>query len=118
MLQTGFYTVIISDSNGCKNSATQYVQITGLDEGKEAGISVHPNPSNGNFVIEAAQQEIAGEVSINAVNALGQRIFSLDKKVSSPVWKEEIEMNQPAGVYFLQLNSGKFSVVKKITISK
>src|SRR6185436_12468050 len=32
ILQTGYYTVVIGDSNGCKNSTTVYVLISGVDE--------------------------------------------------------------------------------------
>src|SRR6185295_14487631 len=47
VLQTGFYTVMVGDSNGCVNSATTYVLISGVDEVDNAGISIYPNPSSG-----------------------------------------------------------------------
>src|SRR5207342_1238576 len=52
VLQTGFYTVVVSDSNSCKNSTTLYVEITGIDEVNDGGVSVYPNPSSGSFTVE------------------------------------------------------------------
>src|SRR6185436_13928869 len=46
--QTGYYTMIVGDSNGCVNSATQYVLIDWINESESANeIAIYPNPSNG-----------------------------------------------------------------------
>jgi len=48
--QTGFYTVLISDENGCISSSSIYIEITGVDEATDnSGISIFPNPSSGKF---------------------------------------------------------------------
>src|SRR5205814_6750009 len=68
ILQTGYYTVVVGDSNSCKNSATTYVLISGVDEARDENIFISPNPSSGNFTIELLQSENSGEVSIDMVN--------------------------------------------------
>ncbi len=49
--QSGLYTVFITDSNGCSNSAS--FLITGVSElVNESFVSVFPNPSSGSFTVE------------------------------------------------------------------
>jgi hypothetical protein len=56
--QTGYYTVVITDSNGCKNLATVYVTITGMEELLASmHLSIYPNPSNGIFTVEWVSEE-------------------------------------------------------------
>ena len=82
ILQTGYYTVIVGDSNGCKNSFTIYVLISGVDDVDDAGISIYPNPSSGSFMVEWLNGFMADEVSIDVVNTLGQKVFSSQEKIS------------------------------------
>jgi len=119
IMQTGLYTVIVSDSNGCVNSANQYVLISGIDEVNDSNISIHPNPSNGNFIVELLQSENFGEVSIDILNTLGQKNFSSAEKISSHEWKKEIDLHTAAsGVYFIEIKTEKEFVRKKILITK
>jgi hypothetical protein len=119
--QTGYYTVVIQDSNGCANSAILYVLITGTpDVIGGAYISIYPNPSAGVFTIELLKNEYAGEISIDAVNALGQILFSstLSQSIGTSVSIKEIDLhNLSDGVYFVNLQAEKFSLKKKIVIS-
>jgi hypothetical protein len=118
VLQTGFYTVIVSDTNSCKNSTTLYVEITGIDEVNDQSISVYPNPSNGNFIVELVQSENSAAISIDVVNTLGQIIFSSEEKMSSQA-KEEIELKSvSSGVYFIEIRTASDFVRKKIVIEK
>jgi len=131
ILQTGYYTVIVGDSNNCKNSTTLYVLISGIDEVNDSNISIHPNPSNGNFIVELLQSENFGEVSIDVVNTLGQKVFSSEEKIITAdfskgvrTYKKEIDLSDVAnGIYFIEIkteNEGAcpdfFGVRKKIVI--
>jgi PKD repeat protein len=118
ILQTGYYTVIVSDSNGCVNSATTYVLISGINDlGGDSNISIYPNPSDGNFIVELVLSENSGEVSIDILNTLGQEVFSSQQKISSAVIKQEMDLSDVArGVYFIQIKTEKEFVRKKILI--
>jgi len=114
--QTGYYTVIVSDSNGCANSSTTYVLISGFDEVEEAGIFIYPNPSPGNFTAEL--NEVGGnEISIDVVNTLGQNVFSCSEKISSSDFKKKIDLHNVArGVYFIEVRTKNEFLRKKIFI--
>ncbi|MCY7410505.1 MAG: PKD domain-containing protein, partial [Chitinophagales bacterium] len=116
--QTGFYTVVITDENGCVSSTTLYVLITGIENvfgGNE--ISISPNPSNGNFTIDFGNENILGEVSINLVNAIGQTIFSTQEFI--PSFQKEIQLNNVTdGIYFIEIISNTFSLQKKIIVTR
>jgi len=122
VLQSGFYTVLISDSNGCVNSASIKVTISGIDEVSDANVSIYPNPSSGSFIVEFSGGIMAGEVSIDVMNMLGQKVFSSQRSRpigTSPDYKKEIDVSSiTPGVYFLEINSNDFSVMRKIVIER
>lgn len=132
--QSGLYTVIVSDSNGCQNSASLKVFLSGIEDmvGDE-NISIYPNPSDGCFTVEFSDDFGSGDISIDVVNTLGQKIFSSieSRSVSTGAGglhsdKKEIDLsNIPHGVYFIQIkwkkdgaNPDFIGVRKKIVVSK
>lgn len=74
-------------------------------------VSVYPNPSNGKFnvTINSSNQSI----SINLYNTLGQSIWS---KTLTDTFSFDFEIEQPKGIYFLEIvgNNGEKTVVKLI----
>jgi PKD repeat protein len=127
VLQSGLYTVVISDSNDCTNAASIDVLITGITETKNnMTISVYPNPSSGNFIVEWMNGSMIGEVSIDVVNTVGQTVFSTAEEISSSQFKKEINLVDVAnGVYFIEIKTENnlsypyFSTVrKKVLITK
>jgi len=123
ILQTGYYTVIVGDSNGCVNSFTVYILISGIDEvSGDANVSIYPNPSSGNFIVEwlngLASGEMVGEVSIQVVNTLGQKIYSSSQKISAADKKMEIDLRDAVpGIYFIEIKTQNEFVRKKILIA-
>ncbi len=117
VLQTGFYTVVISDSNSCVNSTTLYVEITGIDEVSDAGISVYPNPSDGIFTISFGNTIPASEVTLQVTDAIGRSVYfhTTDHELQSPILQMDLHQ-LPRGVYFLTIRSSGFPMMKKIII--
>ncbi len=115
--QTGFYTVIITDENGCVSSTTVYVEITGIENVTgDSGLSVYPNPSTGNFIIELPGQPTGKKLTIEVVTPLNQKIFSSTTTMDNP---EENKINLTgiaAGVYFIIVTVEDTITMKKIII--
>jgi hypothetical protein len=119
--QTGYYSVFITDSNGCTSSATAYVVIVGIDDlVADEVISVYPNPSKGKFTIELLHPlSLQHDRSFRIVNTLGQTVFYSEKEGSDVAdRKMEIDLHQPAGVYFLQLITENDLMNYKVIIEK
>ena len=120
ILQTGYYTVIISDENGCVNSLTEYVLISGIDDADDdENIFVYPNPSSGNIMVEWLNALMADEVSIDVVNTLGQIIFSTteSRSIGTSQFKKEIDLTHVASsIYFIEIKTTNIFVRKKILI--
>ena len=125
-LQSGYYTVIAGDANGCVNSFTTYVLISGIqDVAADANLSIYPNPSAGSFNVELLNGRIGDEVCIDVKNTLGQKVFSSREKISAPDFKKEIdltagryEMSDAIGIYFIEIKTENEFVSRKIIVVK
>src|SRR6185295_13776086 len=120
ILQTGFYSVVVSNPQGCISSSTLlYVLISEVDEmSGDGGISIYPNPSSGNFTVELLQTENSRDVSIDVVNTLDQKIFSYSEKIPSRDFKKQIDLSNIAdGVYFIEIQTENEFLRKKIVVA-
>ena len=121
VLQSGLYTVIVSDSLGCVNSASKEVVISGIVEmNDDAQVLVFPTPSDGNFTIQFLNGPwMADKISIDVMSAFGQIVFSSAPFGSVADSKKEIDLNNLAdGIYFIEIKSGNGLVRKKIIVAK
>jgi len=123
ILQTGYYTVVVGDSNGCINSFTEYLLISGVDVMGDGNISIYPNPSSGSIMVEwlngLASGEMADEVSIDVVNTVGQIIYTSteSRSIGTSQFKKEIDLGEAAsGIYIIEIKTEKISLKKKILI--
>jgi PKD repeat protein len=118
VLQSGTYTVIIGDSNGCVNSASKDVLITGIDGvNDDAGIMLYPNPSTGSITIEFTGAEITGDASIEITNAIGQSVFNSNHKISSANRNMEIDLEfVQSGIYLITIKTQNKILNKKTIV--
>ncbi|HWY12117.1 MAG TPA: T9SS type A sorting domain-containing protein [Bacteroidia bacterium] len=95
-LTGGTYTCTTTDANGCSivNTVTVTTNVsTGINShAAPVGMSIYPNPSNGQFTVDA------GNATIDVINCFGQNTLHLtvDSKVN-------IVLDKP-GMYFINVN--------------
>lgn len=80
-------------------------------------VSLYPNPNGGKFVVQAGWAK--GNIDIEVVNTIGQRIISKTVHANTNGLREEIEMNNLAnGIYFIKLSDTKGTQTLRFTIAK
>jgi hypothetical protein len=110
------YTVTGTDANGCKGTGTVQVKVNTCTEiseiNKEKGITIYPNPNNGEFEITSKGIDI----ELKIINDLGQlvKIINLNK-----INNYEIKVNELSnGVYFVVGQNKTTNINQKIIINK
>jgi hypothetical protein len=116
--QEGFYTVTVTDPNGCSPTSAPFgFQSTAIDEKKNEPLSarVYPNPTDGKFTVQLSNDDVK-------ITSL-----TLNDILGNVVWREnvadknnnEIEVDitgMVPGVYFLNINTTGKTFTKKISI--
>ena len=114
-ISVGCYTVLITDSNGCQNSASTCVGFaTGLSSATLDGqvISVYPNPSKAIFNITMTTQ--LEELQVEVYNAIGQVIILEDYKNVNNI---SLDMtNVSRGVYYLKVSNNNGNKLFKLIL--
>lgn len=115
-----YYRFIFSEQCNTIEAMIQIaeVQLFGTALGREdflkanSLIEMYPNPSKGNFVI-SSKGNLAIE-NVHITDAMGKEIKNIDFQASST---QEISMEGAAsGVYFVKIDTGESSIVKKMVI--
>lgn len=97
-------TGTIQFRSGIYNATAEIFSVKGLNE-----ISIYPNPSSSGFHI-ATTRNID---NIRIVNIFGQVVYSSKPEESNFF----VPVNEP-GVYFLQLDSGNKTILKKVVLTE
>jgi PKD repeat protein len=130
ILQSGYYTVVISDVNGCNSSETMYVVIEGIDAPGNIQLSIYPNPSAGSFIVSSPAVCPpfceSGDIKAEVYNTLGQVVFSSIEKIHDQQLSVIIDPGDtPAGIYFLSLtqpgnksSTSQTAIIKKLVVIK
>gem|GEM_PF-2017256 len=110
--QNGNYFIIVTQ-NGCSSDTSNIFNVTnvGINElsNSEMNITIFPNPTNDKFTIQT--DNLIEAYTLEILNTTGQVV--LTKKISNSV--EQVDLSgQAAGVYFVKLQLGNNSVVRKI----
>jgi hypothetical protein len=96
-------------SSNCSNGCSV---LSDVKEGYLSEVTVFPNPTQGNLVIDLSEEYKA--VSLIITNSLGVVVFSSNHFGTN---KLNIELNVPNGVYYLKIESEGKMVVKKVVKS-
>lgn len=81
----------------------------------EESFRLYPNPASEIINVELASSFSAGKTEISIFNQLGQKVYDGGTVVQKTTIDTR-ELNN--GIYFLRINSGKNSAVRKIVIEK
>jgi len=119
VMQSGYYTVRITDSHGCTNSISLYVLISGLNELlKDNSISIFSNPNDGTFELGISTPSLGEGFMLRIVNSLGEEVYSSQQKAASVAgWNGQIIMpGKNSGLYFVEIKSDQFFGREKILV--
>jgi len=82
----------------------------GIDEANsQVNIQIYPNPTTGKITLHSNENPI---LNFRVYNLIGEEI-------PAEISGNELDLSsQPSGIYFLKMNTGKNTVVKKITLNR
>jgi N-acetylneuraminic acid mutarotase len=111
-LMPGSYTACITDANGCTTCTVVTVgNSNGIVEYNSPGISVFPNPSNGEFRILGLREN----AELSVFNCIGELVF----KTEMPRKQEKVNVTSlPYGIYLLYIKTEDKILTKKIILTK
>lgn len=103
--ESGLYTVVITDENGCSAQVSYQAYLVGIDDPQNPFyIYVSGNPVSDELIVKVACYCMP-EVSI--LNVIGQTIVTISPfESSSPLLIRQDVSTLPAGTYFLKATSG------------
>jgi hypothetical protein len=109
----GTYTVEVYNSSGCSSVSQPFNFISvSINEIARTEITVYPNPNTGLFRITGS---LGGNVTIDLVNLLGEKIAVIYQGGSNSNFNQEVDFTDVAnGIYFVRVNSNQGTVLKKI----
>jgi len=116
----GSYTVTVTDLFGCTDSdniVVNYELCVGINErAADAGITLYPNPSNGQIALEIVGRENAS-LEMTLLNAQGQFMQSFQATQLTSNHLQSIDLTDyPKGIYFVRLNISGVNHVHRISI--
>ena len=79
------------------------------------GISVYPNPSNGNFQLSVGNTKFSKEFDVEIFNVVGAKVYSKPELAQQHVFNIEAA-DLPKGTYILKVNNGEAAYYRKIVI--
>ncbi|NTW24018.1 MAG: T9SS type A sorting domain-containing protein, partial [Lentimicrobium sp.] len=122
-LVSDFYHVMVSSAAGCDSEPSNeiYMTVVGVENlTAENSLTIYPNPFRTDLHI-SYNLEKNGPVRISLLNLLGQETVLLADYQQIQAGSHSITVtpaNLKAGIYFIRLQSGDFTTVRKIVLSE
>lgn len=88
-----------------------YNIVTGVNEMLDEGLSVYPNPSNGEFTVE--MDNVEGTVEFRVYDMAGRTVFTTVHTANGTLREQ---LNLPTGSFVLQLISDKAIVTERLVV--
>ncbi|MBN4062425.1 T9SS type A sorting domain-containing protein, partial [Bacteroidales bacterium AH-315-I05] len=103
-LVSGPYIVTVTDGIGCVATSSIQIWITGIDDKNPlTSMAIYPNPNKGQFYIEF--KNTVDDYFINAINVLGQTVYSKEIAVNGSYIKQIDLTHLEAGTYFITVSN-------------
>ncbi len=114
-LAPGKYPVVITDANGCYDTATAVISVAAgiTPVSNTLAFSVYPNPSKGQLILQLNQ--IGNGTSVKVENVLGQTMLN---KVVTDLQTQLDLSSFSSGVYLVEIVQGERRMVKQIVLSR
>jgi len=114
-INSGNYTFIVVDANGCSDSTSINFSITSIKEFSKFNIIIHPNPSNGKITLEMnGVNNDMYNVTIN--NLLGQTVYTIEKDVND-FFTEDIDISKfGKGTYLITISNSSSIITEKLIV--
>ena len=116
-LCAGTYNLTVSDSAGCIAVSSIIISepVGIVSHAENFSVNIFPNPTNGAFKIEI-QNTKSEKSEIKVYNMLGEAVYQ-----KSGVENQQLEIDlsgHPAGFYFVQIQIGESSIIRKVSLIK
>jgi hypothetical protein len=115
----GPYTVCltVTDENGCTSEYCEGIQVSGpvgIVETLESNLSMYPNPSNGQFVVEV--NGVDADAQITVMDVAGRQVYTEGVTMNGN-FRKELNLNVASGTYLVQISTVEGKVTRKIQIN-
>ena len=114
----GSYSVVVTDVNGCVSDPALHVfsTTTDVEEVNVKNLNVYPNPLQDIFNItftSTTQQDL----KVRILNIIGKEVYTDNLEEFVGKYTKEINFSTyPKGIYFLEINSDKGVINKKVVL--
>ncbi len=116
---TGDYVITLTVTGPCGTDvSTQNMNANtvGVDElPMFASLDVYPNPNNGSFTIDINLNE-GMNVAFELTDVRGALVWSSESGTVEGAFSQNVQLNQPEGMYFLKILAGEHETVRKVII--
>lgn len=114
-------TYTFTDTAGCTGTANSQVLVevcNGITSAvSSAGMNVYPNPTEGDFTIEFANNTDVREANLTIVNSLGQAVQTQQLNCTPGTNRWVIDAgNLSTGIYFISFTAGEQSFSRKLEV--
>lgn len=113
---TGYYSVIVTDTNGCSSTSTQFyfTQVGINSPGENNSFLIFPNPSTGSIAIVFSNHGDRN-VKIQIVNIIGEIIYQSNEG-SQNIYRKIDLSDEPSGSYLINVITENSVLKQKLII--
>ena len=119
-VQSGTYTVTITDANGCSTVETYTVSnTTSINQSAATNwtVNLYPNPAETTAIIDV-QLSVSADVQIRLVNVTGQLLETVNYSATQSIQHTVNVQDLPSGVYMVQILADKETTTRRLVVKR